>query len=448
MRRTRSSTPKTSAGVLLRDTRRILCCDLVLCSLAYQAISAKVFESLGKVVPLVEPTAQVLWLFVTNILLRPGTFSTRMYSSRLMSDCHYCEQTFEEEAALREHLYEAHERDELSRIDRKRVEQYGEEHGVDESGNDTDADASQPIQREQQTDDTSNGIYPADAWELSDVKTLSTDEITVKLADHGIETNETAFQKRVENHNSATALSEQWEAEYEVDATGYDQDFIWMAAQVLWKRWIPDIPNTERIYDFIEEGRDLREKGNDVEACDRWLTAWEYTVAVTPDDLTTIEAADQRLPTFLSLEAFIRSLDSDLASVAEDNSAYHEKRLEFCQEVCEQFPDADDEFLLDFHHFVADSFVELDRIADSRAELEALIEAYPEDPYAYKKLADSYWLDDTAQLTTEELELTVELYRTALEVDTPLEGAPMVTERLKEVESRLADWGAVDKQED
>lgn len=365
-----------------------------------------------------------------------------------MSDCRYCEQTFEAETALREHLYEAHDRDELSRIDRKRVTQYVDEHGGDGSSNEADTDTGQSIQRDQQTAETLDGLYPADAWELSDVEALSTDEIVAQLADHGIETTETTFRNRTEDCSSATALSEQWQAEYEVDATGYDQDFIWMAAQVLWERWTPDIPNTERIYDFVQEGRDLRKKGNDAEACDRWLTAWEYIIAVTPADITTIKAADRHLPTFLSLEAFLRSLDSALATVAEDNPAYHEKRLEFSREVCEQFPDADEEFLLDFHHFTADSLTELDRTADSRAELESLIEEYPGDPYAYKKLADSYWLDDLDELPTDQMERTADLYRAALEVDTPLEGAPIVTDRLNEIEKRLGAKDTTDEQED
>jgi len=362
-----------------------------------------------------------------------------------MSDCRYCEQTFEEETALREHLYESHERDELSRIDRKRVEQYVDEHGVDESSNDADTDANQSIQREQRTVNTSDGTYPADAWELSDVEALSTDEIVEKLADHGIETNETAFRNRAEDLDSATTLSEQWEAEYEVDATGYDQDFIWMAAQELWERWIPEVPNKERIYDIVQEGRDLREKGNRAEACEQWLTAWEYILAVIPDDSTTIEEADRTLPTFLSLEAYIRTLDNDLATVAEDDPAYHEHRLEFCREVCEQFPDADDEFLLDFRHFVADSLAELGRTTDSRAEFEALIEEYPEDPWAYKKLADIYWLDEPDELSIEELERTAELYRAALEVEGPLEGASMVADCLEDVENRLTDARASDE---
>lgn len=362
-----------------------------------------------------------------------------------MSDCRYCEQTFEEETALREHLHDAHEQDELSRIDRKRVEQYVDEHTVDESSSDENMRSDQSSQREQRTVDTSDGSYPADAWERSDIEALSTDEIVEKLADYGIETNETAFRNRAEDLNAATALSDQWEAEYEVDATGYDLDFIWMAAEELWERWTPEIPNKERIYDFVQDGRDLREKGNRAVACDQWLTAWEYILAVIPDDSTTIEEADQAVPTFLSLEPFIRSLDSDLATVAEDDPAYHEHRLQFCQEVCDQFSDADGKFLLDFHHFVADSLAAVGRTTDSRAEYEELIEEYPENPWAYRKLADSYWLNDPDELSTEELERTAELYRTALDIEGPLEGASMVANRLEEVESRLADQKASDE---
>lgn len=362
-----------------------------------------------------------------------------------MSDCRYCEQTFEEETALREHLYEAHDQDELSRIDRRRVEQYVDEHTVAESSSDENIETDQSSQREQRTVDTSDGSYPADAWERSDIEALSTEEIVAKLTDHGIETSETAFRNRVEDLNAATALSDQWEAEYEVDATGYDHDFIWMAAEELWERWTPEIPNKERIYDFVQDGRDLREKGNRVVACDQWLTAWEFILAVIPDGSTTIEEADQAVPTFLSLEPFIRSLDSDLATVAEDDPAYYEHRLEFCREVYEQFPDADDELLLDFRHFVADSLAELDRTAASRAEYQSLIEEYPEDPWAYKKLADSNWLDEPDELSTEEMERTAELYRAALDVEGALEGASIVADRLKEVETRLTDLKTSDE---
>lgn len=354
-----------------------------------------------------------------------------------MAGCPYCEKSFADESEIREHLYEDHEYDELGRIDTKRVDQYVDEHDLEE-GNDDDTLGQQSIDEVVRTDSATDR-HSDERWELHDVQALSTVEIADKLAEHGIDTSEESFRGRAGGIDSAMTLADQWEDDHDVDASGYDRDFIWMAAEVLWNRWAPDIPNRERIYDLVQEGRELSEKGKDVEACQRWLTAWEVIVAVTPDKITTIEAADDHLPNVLSLEAFLRSVDNDLATLAGDDPAYYERRLEFCREVCDQFPDASDEFRLDFQHFVADSLTELGRLTASRSELEALIRDYPDDPWAYKKLADSYWVTDSYEPTVSEIEHAAELYQQALEVDGPLERPSIVSDHLNDIERRLAD---------
>ena len=363
-----------------------------------------------------------------------------------MPDCPYCEQSFADEPDIRKHLYEDHESDELGRIDTKRVEQYIDNHDLEES-NDDSTSAQQEI--DEAVHVTSSTDRQSDErWELHDVQALSTSEITDKLAEYGIDTTEESFRDRAAGIDSAMTLADRWEDDYDVDASGYARDFIWMAAEVLWSRWAPDIPYRERIYDLVQEGRELRERGNDAEACQRWLTAWEFIVAVTPDDLTTIEAADDYLPNVLSLKAFLRSVDSDLATLAADDPTYHERRLEFCREVCSQFPDAPDELLLDFRHFVADSLVELERVSDSRTEFENIIRDYPEDPWAYKKLADSYWRDSADDLTAQEVKRAIQLYEQALNVDGPLEKPSIVSERIDELEGQLIDVGTSKVQED
>lgn len=355
-----------------------------------------------------------------------------------MADCPYCEQSFADESDIREHLYEDHEYDELGRIDTKRVDQYVDENNLEESNDDDSPFDQQGIDKVIRTDPTADR-HSGERWELHNVQALSTVEIADKLAEHGIDTSEESFRDHAAGTDSAMVLADQWEDDHDVDASGYDQDFIWMAAEVLWKRWAPDIPNRERIYDLVQEGRELRENGNDAEACQRWLTAWEFIVAVTPDELTTIKAADDHLPNVLSLEAFLRSVDNDLATLAADDQAYHERRLEFCREVCDQFPDARDELLLDFRHFVADSLTELGRLTDSRSELEALVRDYPDDPWAYKKLADIYWLNDSREPTVSEIERAAELYQQALEAEKPLERPSIVSERLDDIECCIAE---------
>ncbi|WP_049934375.1 tetratricopeptide repeat protein [Haloplanus natans] len=363
-----------------------------------------------------------------------------------MADCPYCEQSFADESEIRKHLYEAHEYDELGRIDTKRVDQYIDDHDLEESDDDTTG-------AQQDTDEAVHMSLGSDRnagerWELHDVQALSTEEIRDKLAEHGIDTTEESFRDRAAEVDSAMALADQWETDHDVDASGYDRDFIWMAAEVLWSRWAPDLPYQEQIYDLVQEGRELREQGNDAEACQRWLTAWETIIAVTPDDITTLEAADDHLPNVLSFEPFLRSVDNDLATLAADDPTYHERRLEFCREVCTRFPDAPAELLLDFRHFIADSLTELGRLDESRNEFETLIRDYPEDPWAYKKLADSYWQDDADEPTVEELERAAKLYQQALDAEGTLEQPSAVSDRIDELERRLANMDTSEAQEE
>jgi len=56
-----------------------------------------------------------------------------------MPDCPYCERSFADESEIRKHLYEDHESDELGRIDTKRVEQYIDDHDLEESDDATRA---------------------------------------------------------------------------------------------------------------------------------------------------------------------------------------------------------------------------------------------------------------------------------------------------------------------
>jgi tetratricopeptide (TPR) repeat protein len=352
-----------------------------------------------------------------------------------MPDCPYCEQSFEVESAIREHLYGDHEYDELSRIDSKRVDEYVEEHGL-ESSNGADNRGAQETTEEITFGDPS-GSLSDERWELEDVRALSTTEIRDKLAELGIETTEESFRDSARDVSAATTLADQWEDEYNVEVTGYDHDFLWMAAEVLWERWTPDIPNEERIYDFYREGSDLFEEGDEAEGCQRWLTAWDFIAAVTPDDITTVEAADESLPTFLSLDGFLRTLSHRLESVAETDQSFHEQRIEFCRAVCDRFPDSNDELLLDLRHALADSLAVSGREDKSLAELNSLIETYGDDPWAYFKKAERYRRQPVESATTDDLEHAIELYQQALDRD--IEQESTVETQLEEIEARLAD---------
>jgi hypothetical protein len=142
-----------------------------------------------------------------------------------MAACPYCKQSFADESEIREHLYEDHEYDELDRIDTKRVDQYVDKHNFEES-NDDDILGQQGTDEVVCTDPTADR-YSGERWELHDVQALSTVETGDKLAEHGIETSEEPFRDRAAEIESAMTLADQWEDDHDVDASGYDRDFIW-----------------------------------------------------------------------------------------------------------------------------------------------------------------------------------------------------------------------------
>ena len=109
-----------------------------------------------------------------------------------MADCPYCEQSFADESDIREHLHEDHEYGELGRIDTKRVDEYVDEHNLEES-NDDDSPDQQGIDEAVQTGPTADS-HSGERWELHDVQALLTEEIADKLSEHGIETTKESFR--------------------------------------------------------------------------------------------------------------------------------------------------------------------------------------------------------------------------------------------------------------
>jgi len=81
-------------------------------------------------------------------------------------------------------------------------------------------------------------------WSFEEVRLMTTDGIIDKLASLNIPVNETSFLD-VKDHYSAEALAETWLSRHKCRATGFEADFVWMAATVLWERLAPDVINME-----------------------------------------------------------------------------------------------------------------------------------------------------------------------------------------------------------
>ena len=89
-------------------------------------------------------------------------------------------------------------------------------------------------------------------WSFEEVRLMTTDGIIDKLASVNIPFDQTHFLGDVRNHYSAEALGDTWLRRHKCTVTGFDEDFVWMAAIVLWERLAPDIVNVEMIDDEMK----------------------------------------------------------------------------------------------------------------------------------------------------------------------------------------------------
>ena len=76
-------------------------------------------------------------------------------------------------------------------------------------------------------------------WWQDGLATTPTEEIVATLAGLNIQTDEIRFRETASTHGSPDALADAWETG--ATATGIWEDYVWMAAETLWRRWTPDL---------------------------------------------------------------------------------------------------------------------------------------------------------------------------------------------------------------
>jgi len=224
-----------------------------------------------------------------------------------------------------------------------------------------------------------------------DVRELSTAEIIQWLRHFGIKTNQEQFRETVQQFRSAEALAEHWRERYSVTVAGYDEDYPWMAAMVLWERLAPDQPSSEQLDRMMQEGYNHKQDGQIVEACQLWLDVWEHLKERFTDEMTTISDADRTVFSGTqSLHNWCQDLEMELANAGRDEPVYHKRRIEYCRDFCAEFPETGTLILGNMRRAIAESLIQLDRVSDGEAEFEALTNDYPEYSWGYVAWGDIY----------------------------------------------------------
>jgi tetratricopeptide (TPR) repeat protein len=222
---------------------------------------------------------------------------------------------------------------------------------------------------------------------------MSTDEIFARLNRLGIAVTSDDFQRAARRHESAQRLAREWNAQYVLCPEGrYDEDFVWMATIILWKRLIPDRVCFEQIDERMQEGYELLEVGRTAEACDAWGQVWEWIKGKVTPERDTLEALDEDFRGMQFISNWCQDFDEALGNAGVGDPRYYRLRIRYCREFLDTFSDLEWLMRGNFLRAEAESYFRLGEVEIAEARFEALIEANPNWPWGYVGWSDEYWL--------------------------------------------------------
>lgn len=281
-----------------------------------------------------------------------------------------------------------------------------------------------------------------DRRHFRNVEALSTEEIISRLKGFGVQFDDLQFQQDVRRFLSAEELSKDWFKRFTISTSGFDDDFIWLACVILWKRLAPDVTSADQIDDLIDKGYHYLEQPDkssrtpEIKASGVWLEAWELLKQRFLPQVQSVEELDRIYRGSVTLSYWVSDLEAECYNAGRDEPERYHRRIAFCREFCQLLPESRASFFLEMRRAEAETYYYVNRKEEGEAAFRSLVEDYPENVWGYIGWGDAYhWSFDSNQEPN--FDRAEQIYRMAF--DHGLGNDDDLQERLKSLnESRQA----------
>ncbi len=233
-----------------------------------------------------------------------------------------------------------------------------------------------------------------------EVKAMETSAIIQKLTSMGIIFDKDAFLQDVQEFYSAEQIKESWFENFEIVAEGRDEDFPFLAAWILWERLAPKhILSMEQMSDLIDKGFQYISDDDYASACDIWLKVWDALKCRFKPEIKSLDYLDKKyLGNFFILN-FCQELEGELHNAGLKDQAYFEKRINYCREFINYFPEEDELIIHNMRRGIAESYTSLNNYEQADLEFKKLVEDYPDNPWSYIGWGDIYFFGKDKNIT-------------------------------------------------
>ena len=226
-------------------------------------------------------------------------------------------------------------------------------------------------------------------WSFEEISQIPTDKIIEKLVMCGIPFSMDEFLLDVHNHYGAGDIYDEWKNRYTITTEGFDGDFPWMAADVLWRRLAPEKISTEILDDWMQDGYELNEKRDEVGGCTLWLKVWDELKKRFTPEIRTVEDAESVFKGSQMLFNWCQDLEMELGNAAIDDGKMHLERVRYCSEFMDYFPDSES-LVQEMGKAKAEALILAGKVEEGEKEFQDLIAKYPNNPWFYIYWGDLY----------------------------------------------------------
>jgi len=158
----------------------------------------------------------------------------------------------------------------------------------------------------------------------------------------------------------------------------------------LGKQIEPENNDSDNLDELMQKGYVLAENNQSGEACKNWLEVWSRLKSKFTPDMKSIEDAERIFIGQQNLFNWCQDLEAELGNAAIDDSSFHGKRLEYCNEFITLFPETSGLILHNMKRAAAESYFGIGDPAKGDEAFSKLIEEYPENIWGYIGWGDMY----------------------------------------------------------
>lgn len=250
-------------------------------------------------------------------------------------------------------------------------------------------------------------------WDRKKLRKMSTEEIIDKMRSLNVEFDKTRFKEQTKTYISASRLADDCYPARDFGVEGPEEDFVWLAIIELWKRLSPEQINIEMIDDSMQDGYKLIGTGNCIGGVKEWVDAWGMIRAIIPPHIKSVGDADQFLPEPLtqSIYNWCQDFEMKLYNAGIEDESYVIKRIEYCREFRDIFPDTRASILHNMHRAEAESYLALGDSETAEKLFRELVEGFPDNIWGYVGWGDMYCFGRYGEKIPPDYDRAEEIYR-------------------------------------